>query len=208
MKVKKAIKKKVMIKNKKDLYKYRFFLYTNSSGDKMELLILCIRIFFIRIVDVSLGTIRTVLTVKDKNLKAALVGFIEVTIWFLVVKDALNSDIDSLWIAVSYAGGFATGTFIGGYLASFFTKGTVSIQLIIEKENEKLINILHDQGYAVSVINIKGYNDKDKLMLFSEVDMTKFNVFKRIVNEYTNGAFMVVNDTKAVYNGYFGGVIK
>lgn len=164
--------------------------------------------FFIRIVDVSLGTIRTVLTVKDKNLKAALVGFIEVTIWFLVVKDALNSDIDSLWIAVSYAGGFATGTFIGGYLASFFTKGTVSIQLIIEKENEKLINILHDQGYAVSVINIKGYNDKDKLMLFSEVDMTKFNVFKRIVNEYTNGAFMVVNDTKAVYNGYFGGVIK
>ena len=34
---------------------------------KMNILLLCIEIFFARIIDVSLGTIRTVIVVKGKN---------------------------------------------------------------------------------------------------------------------------------------------
>ena len=33
------------------------------------------------------------------------------------VKEALNTDIDSIWIAVFYSAGFATGTFLGGKLS-------------------------------------------------------------------------------------------
>ena len=71
----------------------------------MTLLSLCLKIFFVRIIDVSLGTIVTVLTVKGKRLLATIVGFIDVIIWFLVVKEALNTNLDSMWIAVSYASG-------------------------------------------------------------------------------------------------------
>lgn len=37
--------------------------------------ILCLKIFLVRILDVSLGTFRTILTVKGKTLYASLVGF-------------------------------------------------------------------------------------------------------------------------------------
>jgi len=57
-----------------------------------QLLALCLRIFFTRILDVSLGTVRTLFTVKGKTAIASLVGFVEVMVWFLVVRTAFNSD--------------------------------------------------------------------------------------------------------------------
>ena len=40
------------------------------------LLFLCLKIFFVRIIDVSLGTVRTIFSVKGKNLIASLIGCI------------------------------------------------------------------------------------------------------------------------------------
>ncbi len=174
----------------------------------MELFLLCCKIFFVRILDVSLGTVRTVLTVKDKIVKASFIGFFEVLVWFIVVKDALNSDTNSLWIAISYALGFATGTYIGGKVSYFFTRGeTFSVQLIIKKEYKQIIKRLRDEGYGVSVINVSG-NNEDRLLLFMEISVLKLNTLKKIVKEYDKNAFMVVNDTRVVYNGFFSGVAK
>ncbi len=175
----------------------------------MTLLLLCIKIFLVRILDVSLGTIRTVLTVKDRILKASFIGFFEVLVWFLVVKDALNSNINSIWIAISYALGFATGTYIGGLLSRLFTNHeTYSIQIIIKKEYQNIIKRLREEGYAVSVMKINGFNDDEKLLLFLEIEVSKLNDIKRIVKEYDHTSFMVVNDTRTVYNGYFNGIVK
>ena len=81
------------------------------------MLLLCLKIFFVRILDVSLGTIRTLFTVKGKKIIASVIGFFEVLVWFLVVKEALNTDENSIFIAISYSLGFATGTYIGSYLS-------------------------------------------------------------------------------------------
>ena len=40
------------------------------------MLFLCLKIFFVRILDVSLGTVRTMFTVKGNRITASLVGFI------------------------------------------------------------------------------------------------------------------------------------
>ena len=38
------------------------------------MLLLCIKIFLVRILDVSLGTVRTIMTVKNKNIIASILG--------------------------------------------------------------------------------------------------------------------------------------
>ena len=90
------------------------------------MLILCIKIFFARIFDVTLGTVRTMFTVKGKRLIASLIGFIEVLIWFLVVREALNTESKSIFVAISYALGFATGTYIGGVAGYIHGKAKVA----------------------------------------------------------------------------------
>lgn len=174
----------------------------------MELVFLCIRIFLVRIMDVSLGTIRTVMTVRGKNIIAALIGFVEVTIWFLVVKDALNSASNSLWIAVSYAGGFATGTFIGGFISKTFIKSKLGVQIIIHEEKKKVVDLLRENGYAVSVVSAQGFEGSNKLMLFIEIDNNHLLELEELVKRYDEKAFIVVNETKYVQNGYFRGVAK
>ena len=96
----------------------------------MELFFLCLKVFVVRIIDVSLGTFRTMQMVKGKAIFATLIGFFEILIWFLVVKEAINTDSNSIFIALSYAGGFATGTYLGMYIADKYIEELLSIQII------------------------------------------------------------------------------
>jgi len=165
------------------------------------LFLLCIKIFAARVVDVSLATFVTVSTVKGKRLLATILGFIDVIIWFLVVKEALNTELDSIWIAISYAGGYALGTFIGGTLSSILINGMISVQVILNSEKD--INIIREAGYAVSEIECTGKDNTKNTMLFIEVDKKHLKDLKNIIKQIDEKAFMVVNETKYVENGFF-----
>lgn len=169
----------------------------------MKILSICMIIFFARIVDVSLGTFVTVLTVKSKRILATILGFIDVIIWFLVVREALTTDIKSIWIAISYALGYAIGTFIGTTLSNKLINGKMSMQVIIDKENENQINEIRDKGFAVSQVNCTGKDNAKKLMLFIELDKKHLDDLKNTINEIDKNAFIVINETKYVINGFF-----
>ena len=144
----------------------------------MATFILCLKIFFVRILDVSLGTLRTMITVKGKNLYASLIGFFEILVWFLIVKEALNTDNTSIWVAISYALGFATGTYLGGILSSKFISGNLSLQIITNKL--EIVNKLRDEGYGVTVMDALGIDDSEKYMLFVENFVEKLLTFLQI----------------------------
>lgn len=172
----------------------------------MDLLILCLKIFFVRIIDVSMGTCRTIVTVKGKRVYASLIGFVEVFVWFVIVKEALNTDETSLFVALSYAAGYATGTYIGGWLSATFIKGNFGVQVITSSKNDSMIDFLRQKGYAVSVINVEGQDkENEKYMLFLEIDKKQFKNLKKLIKSLDEKAFIVVNETREVENGYFMG---
>ena len=165
------------------------------------MLILCLQIFFARILDVSLGTIRTILTVKEKKLIAAIIGFIEATVWFIVVQEALNTSTTSLWIVFPYAGGFAFGTYIGSFISTKFIKGSLNVQIITSSKNEQLVKQLRQEGYAVSVIDARG-KDGNKYLLLVEIDKKNLTKLQKLVHKLDNKPFIIVDDTKYVQNGF------
>ena len=166
----------------------------------MSILLLCIKIFFVRIIDVSLGTLRTIITVKGKALYASIIGFLEVFVWFLIVREALNTNITSIWIATSYSLGFATGTYIGSLLSNKLIDGNLSIQIITSKYN--LTNIIRENGYGVSVIKVNGKDEEEKYMLFVEIKNKSLNHLRSIASSYDKDSFLIVTETKYVQNGF------
>lgn len=166
----------------------------------ISIFLLCLKIFFVRIIDVSLGTFRTIITVKGKAFYASVIGFIEVFVWFLIVREALNTDIESIWIAISYSLGFATGTYIGSILSKHFIEGTLSIQIITTKYN--LVNAIRENGYGVSVINVNGKNEEEKYMLFIEIKNKSLKHLRGIAYSIDKNCFFIVTETKYVQNGY------
>ena len=169
-------------------------------GDNM--LILCIKVFCARILDVSLGTVRTMFTVKGRNAIASLVGFLEVLIWFLVVKEAFNSSESGIYVAIAYSLGFATGTYIGGFLANILIDGNITLQVFTNVLD--LGEIIRKDGYAVTTIECKGFDtDISKEMLYINVNKKKEKKLRKIIHDNDKEAFIVVNETKYVENGYF-----
>ena len=183
-------------------------MWYNKNGDDMELFILCLKIFFVRILDVSMGTLRTIITVKGKSLYASIVGFFEVFIWFVIVKEALNTDETSIFVAVSYDLGFATGTFVGSILSRKLISGNLSVQVITDNA-EMLANILREKGYGVTSINVEG-KDKDtkKYMLFISINDKNLNHLQNLIKENDKDAFIVVNETKYIQNGFISNIVK
>ena len=125
----------------------------------MALLFLCIKIFFARITDVTLATLRTVYSVKGKTLLAGLIGFIEATIWFIVVKEALNTDIESPFIVMSYAGGFATGSILGTFVSKRFVNSLIKVEVITSKATPDNVEKIRLEGFGVSVLDIMDNTD-------------------------------------------------
>ena len=165
------------------------------------MLLLCVKIFLVRILDVSLGTIRTIITIRGKTIIASIIGFVEILVWFLVVKEAINTSTDSFLISISYALGFATGTYIGGLLSKFFIKTNFTLQVISNKA-DTLVNKFRTNNYAVTILDIKGIKDSPNKMLLLEIDSNKLEDVKNIIKDIDNDAFVIINETKYVYNGY------
>ena len=86
----------------------------------MNTLILCLEVFFARLMDVSIGSVRTIYLVKQKNFIAFILAFIEITIWFLVAQRTLTSEDTNIFVMLSYASGYATGTYVGGLINKYF----------------------------------------------------------------------------------------
>lgn len=167
----------------------------------MELLFLCIKIFMARILDVTMGTCRTVMVVKGKTLYATIIGFIEVFIWFIIVREALNTDVESIWIAVSYSLGFATGTYLGGVVSKKLIKSTFSVEVITSKKD--MSDVLREKGYGVTELSVEGKDtDVEKYMLLLEVNNTSLNELKTLIKKIDKNAFTIVTETKLVQNGY------
>ena len=170
----------------------------------MEIIFLCLKVFFARIIDVSLGTFRTVTLVKGKTKIAALIGFVEVLIWFLIVKEALNTGVNSIWIGISYAAGFATGTLLGGYISKTFIAGSLTVQVITTKAFPDMVDKLRENGYAVTIINVISKDEKlKKNMLFIEINKKEKHNLEKLIKKYDNKAFIVINESVYVANGYF-----
>ena len=163
---------------------------------------LCLQIYFARILDVTLSTIRTFYTLKGKTIFSSILSFFEVLVWFLVARQALNVNLDSLWIPISYSLGYATGILIGSFISNNFIKGIENVTIITKKKNDILINTLRNNGFGISIIDLKNdFDNVKKQMLVIEVDKRYLKKLIKIVKSIDKDAFISISETKQIENG-------
>lgn len=166
------------------------------------MLLTCLEIFLARIMDVSISTLRTMIMVKKKSIFTPILAFFEVFIWFFAARKALTTEVNSILIPIFYSLGYATGTYIGGFLSERFIKGMVSVEVTTKCNNYELVDALRDKGFAVSVLPLKDTRNEKKDMLQMTVTSKNVNQVIKLVKKIDEKAFIVVKDTKIVHNGY------
>ena len=122
-------------------------------GGRVETVLLillqCVGIFFARVSDVTLGTIRIIMQSKGERSFAALIGFFEIIIWALVVSQIINN-LSNIFFLFSFALGFAAGNYIGVTIDEKIARGYAIVH-IVPKENYKLVEKIRQAGFGVTV---------------------------------------------------------
>lgn len=169
----------------------------------MPLLFLCLKVFIARIIDVTLGTIKTIYIVKGRTTLSGIIAFIEIFIWFTVAKETLNTSNPSILIAISYSAGYATGTILGTYVSKFINS-LITVEVITTKATKTNIEKIRNQGFGVSIVNTtSNYKDEEnKSILYITLNSKHLEELKHNISEIDNKAFIVINECKIVQNGY------
>ena len=87
-------------------------------------------VFFARVVDVTLGTLRIIFTSRGKKVLAPLLGFVEVFIWVSVIAQ-ITRGANNIVAYLAYAAGFATGNYIGMLIENKLAIGMLVVRAII-----------------------------------------------------------------------------
>jgi uncharacterized protein YebE (UPF0316 family) len=114
--------------------------------DALPPVVLGIGIFLLRIVDVSIGTVRTISVVQGHTSVAVGLGFFEVLIWIMAVAQVV-SRIDTIpLLAPFYAGGYATGVGVGMLIERRLSRGRYLIRIISHTKAAQVAAAVGDLG--------------------------------------------------------------
>jgi uncharacterized protein YebE (UPF0316 family) len=112
--------------------------------------VLALVVFFSRVFDVSIGTIRMIATVQGRIFMAFVLGLFEVTIWLIVIATVVNTVLARPWLLIFYALGFSTGNVVGIILERRLALGHAVLRVITGKNAEKIKNALTVGGFRVT----------------------------------------------------------
>ena len=98
--------------------------------DTLPVWALALVIFTLRVVDVSLGTCRTIAVVQGRMKVSVLLGFIEVLVWVTTVTHVIQKAADNGWLLLAYAAGFAFGNAAGIALERRLAMGSVILRIV------------------------------------------------------------------------------
>lgn len=165
--------------------------------------VLYIIIFCAKIVEVSVSTVRLVYINKGERVKGAVLGFVEIMIWLIVVSSVLNNITEDPIKVFIYAAAFALGNYIGVTIESKIAIGLASIQAVVgEETGEKLAELLREQSFGVTIIEGKGKNDSKKNLLFIQLKRKKIPDAVKLIKQAAPSAYITVNDIKSMLGGY------
>ncbi|HCY77630.1 MAG TPA: hypothetical protein DHV28_17095 [Ignavibacteriales bacterium] len=133
-------------------------------------------IMFMRICDVSIGTMRTILVVQGRKYLAGVAGMVEVLIWVFAIR-YIFQNLDQVINLFGYAIGFGLGNIIGITIEQKIGFGFAQLNIISISSSEKITEALRKAKYGVTVL--PAYGAKGNLTIIVVIVPRKFQ--KKII---------------------------
>jgi uncharacterized protein YebE (UPF0316 family) len=172
-----------------------------ESAEFFALVVLPLMIFFFRICDVSMGTIRVIFIAKGLKYIAPVIGFFEVIIWLVAIGQVMNN-ITNVSSYIAYGAGFAAGTFIGMKVEEKLSLGTVVVRVITPEDPAALLAYLRQRSFGVTITDGEGSKGRVKIIL-SVIKRQDQEKVIRGIREHLPRAFYSVEEVRSVAEGVF-----
>jgi uncharacterized protein YebE (UPF0316 family) len=119
-------------------------------------LLLGLVVFFARVMDVSMGTMRTISIVQGRTKVAFLLGFLEVSMWLVVISAVIHRIVEKPILGIFYALGFSTGNVVGIILEKRIAFGHMVLRIITPRAGKAMAEKVRDCGFGVTTFQGEG----------------------------------------------------
>jgi uncharacterized protein YebE (UPF0316 family) len=166
----------------------------------MHAFLVALAIFCMRIIDVSIGTVRVIYTIRGRRLLAASLGVVESGVWILAISRAMKY-VDSPSSMLGWAFGFGAGTFTGITLEKWIASGEILMRVISPDHAWRLRNELLERGVGVTAVPGEG-RDGNVLILFVVAPRKRGKELLALVQQIDSEAFITVDPISHAVGGY------
>lgn len=121
-----------------------------------EILVLGILIFLAEVAVLTLGTVRTMVTVLGESKAAFALGVVEMILWVFGTSAVMLKVGDEPFLGVCYAVGFATGNVIGILAEKKLALGNVVVRIISAWHGSDIAGAVRRSGYVITTVAGEG----------------------------------------------------
>jgi uncharacterized protein YebE (UPF0316 family) len=178
----------------------------DSLDPTTEAIAWTLAIFFARLTDVSMGTMRQILIIRGRRGIASVSAFFEIMIWVLAISRVITQ-LDKIYYMFAFALGFASGNYLGSYIEERIALGYMFAYIVPKKRTNGLAKKLREAGFGVTVINGTGLKGPEHVynILFRRKDTQRL---LRTIKKYDKNAFYTLIDVRAESGGFVKGMAK
>jgi len=157
-------------------------------------------IFGLRIIDVSLATLRMLLSMRNARTLVPFIGFFESLIWVVAVGTAIMN-LHSVWHILGYSAGFASGTVVGLWLEGKLAVGLATVRVICTFEGEAVADALRKRGFGVT--SFPGFGRQGPVeMMYAVVKRRHIPEVIAEVEAVDADAFISVEEPRTIRRGW------
>jgi uncharacterized protein YebE (UPF0316 family) len=158
----------------------------------LDYLVLPVLIFCLRIGDVTLDTLRIIFMTKGLKRLAPIIGFFEILIWIVAITRIMQH-LNNWACYVAYAGGFATGNYVGMLLDEKLAIGHELIRVITRVDATELADALRADGYGVTTVKAAGMQGEVGIVYIVANRRNQKRAIK-IIQQYNPNAFITIQN--------------
>jgi uncharacterized protein YebE (UPF0316 family) len=122
----------------------------------IETLLTGLIIFVARIVDVSVGTVRLLAIVSGRTFLAFFLGFVEISLWLVIIAKVLNEISNKPLLGLFFALGFSAGNAVGILLDKKIALGHLVLKIFIQGDGKGIADNIRQTGFSVTTFDGEG----------------------------------------------------
>ncbi|MCA9198750.1 MAG: DUF2179 domain-containing protein [Planctomycetales bacterium] len=154
-------------------------------------------VFLVRIIDVSIGTLRTLSVVQGRIALSVVLGFFEVLVWIVALSQVLTGVTQNPVLMVAYAGGFAAGNAVGICVERKLAMGAVVVRMISAQFGSEIAVALRTAGHRATTFLGEG-RDGPVTLIYASCNRRNVAKVVRIAKDFEPQVFYTVEPVQHV----------
>lgn len=167
----------------------------------MEMVLAGLFVFLMRLLDMSLDTLRLLFMVRGRKLLSGLIGAVQATVFILAVSAVLSGPLN-FWTVLGYALGFGSGVIVGMFAEERLAIGYAMLRIYSHEYGPQVAKALRASGHAATEILGRGKEGNITVVncVVARRDVPRV---RSIIDGVDARAFVTIDEARPLQRGYF-----